>query len=529
MKTKKFIIKSVSSLLVPICSFVPLVSCIEKDTQKFYDLAPQNSASNIKTLSKEEYETNDIIKKLLQTVFSNDINKINIFELEQNNPQNVANFFKEINRLKTEYKKDTSVLMEKLTALYSQNWLMVLKNLDQFTLTFNKWFVLPTHTNEKGETVAPSQQYLDKIEKTIELYEGKYRNFRYQNNYLDSLKEGEVTLSNDAVADFFISKGKSILNIKVEFNAQREAIIKFDPLVYYFAESLNTISINLLSSVFHNAIIHHVKSSYTMFENDLVEKLQYGIPALMLLDYKDKNIVENEIEEKTELEKTIEDLLDPNKGISKGSGTPLPGSDGSNTWEKWNNENEKDTNVNDNINSDSELTEQDRQNEKMILDITFPDPDEDELLDIEEQKTLWRKMPIDKRRENVAKKIAFLKETKQWPKDSDPKPSTNGEKEEKETPTPKDNAEENKPTPPASNAPATNNSRFPSWYNQRTDVDKRNEAKYWEEAGLDPNTTDPDDLEMVEDILGEWKAKTIEQWRKDLVGQLKILGVKAEQ
>ncbi|RCJ02968.1 hypothetical protein DSQ43_01340, partial [Ureaplasma urealyticum] len=78
----------------------------------------------------------------------------------------------------------------------------------------------------------------------------------------------------------------SIFNIKIDF-ANNKNRLNLNPLVYFFPKTKNKLSIDLITSIFHQDIFHQSKEYYKLFETDMIDKYEYGIPAQMLLLWKE--------------------------------------------------------------------------------------------------------------------------------------------------------------------------------------------------------------------------------------------------
>ncbi|EEH01856.1 conserved hypothetical protein [Ureaplasma urealyticum serovar 2 str. ATCC 27814] len=255
--------------------------------QKYID---HNLDINIHKISKEAYVTQKIIKNLLLDAFNNDDAQITNYLTQQNNKEYQTKLIKQLIEFSNYFKsqkmaKDSLEYKQKLKdyeQLFSQNWYFILMNLNHFELSFNNWFTLPKQTNPiTKEIVEPSKEYLQRLT-NLEPYEDYY----FINNYLDKKQEGDTSILIGSFKDLYITKNKSIFNIKIDF-ANNKNRLNLNPLVYFFPKTKNKLSIDLITSIFHQAIFHQSKEYYKLFETDMIDKYEYGIPAQMLLLWKE--------------------------------------------------------------------------------------------------------------------------------------------------------------------------------------------------------------------------------------------------
>lgn len=280
MKIKKKLLLFKTIFVLPLLT---LISCASNNYDKFKNYIDPKKDIIDASLNSEVAQTKQIIKELLNKIFTNNqVAKTN-FELKQNNLKYQKNFFNEIKNLQKSQKekyKETNIkqYIKKLQDLYSKNWYIVLNNLNKFELSFYKWYVLPKQKDlYNDKEVSMSDQYLEKI-KTLT----PYNKYKFQNNNLNQIKENEHSGENSSFADLLILKDKMLINIILEMNKQTNVIFK--PYVYFFPKSKSKISINLISNIFHQAVIHRSKKHYDIFEKDVIEKQRYGEPALMLIN-----------------------------------------------------------------------------------------------------------------------------------------------------------------------------------------------------------------------------------------------------
>ncbi|MBN3534870.1 aromatic motif membrane protein [Mycoplasma procyoni] len=240
-----------------------------------------------KVISPEEIETKKVIDTLLNEIFNKDKDKINVFvksqeENKEKIQQQFVDFAKKINTDTTDFRK--SGLFNEYKKLVSDNWYFVLNNLVKFKSTFSNWFLLPDKqkTDKDGHLLAPSQAYLDKVE-NADYYEVTY----FSNNYLNQIQEGDTSLINTSYKDFYIKKNNQIFNIRLSLKKEGNEV-EFIPLTIYFGKAKTKfISIASITSIIHNGIFHDSYAHYQAFENELVDKYGYGIPAEMLFIWKE--------------------------------------------------------------------------------------------------------------------------------------------------------------------------------------------------------------------------------------------------
>lgn len=214
-----------------------------------------------------EIKHDKMMQRLLTLAFNHDQAAQTDFINHQNDPTTWPTLQKQLRSL-----SDPMAINQ----LLSQNWYVVLNHIDQFNYRFGEWYTLPKQTNVlTGESVKMSDQYYERLTTAQ-----KYASFRFGDRYFDDLKQSETSMLNEAYSDLFLIKNKALFNIKIAPNNE----VTLTNQIYYFGAAQNQISVALLSNVFHNGIIHQSQKSYDMFEHDLVDRLQYGLAALMTME-----------------------------------------------------------------------------------------------------------------------------------------------------------------------------------------------------------------------------------------------------
>lgn len=273
LKYKKigfFITSSILSLSI--------ISCSQNSEKSFFKYIDQSKDVLDTTLSIEAAKNKKALETLLNKVFiNNNAAKID-FVNQQNNPEYQKTFFEKIKKLSSEFSiAPNEKIINNLKEIYSENWYLVLSNLSKFKFQFHNWYILPEQTNHfNNVTVKMTEQYLNNLN-SLE----KYPSFKFKNNYIDEIKESETSGENSTLSDLIILKDKSLISISLSFLGPNTKVT-LDPYLIYFPKAQNKISINLMSYIFHQAIIHQVDFAYREFENDIIQKLRYGIPALMV-------------------------------------------------------------------------------------------------------------------------------------------------------------------------------------------------------------------------------------------------------
>ncbi|TNK82855.1 hypothetical protein C4M80_02155, partial [Mycoplasmopsis pullorum] len=88
-------------------------------------------------------------------------------------------------------------------------------------------------------------------------------------------------LNNSAI--YYLVKDKMVFRIVISNLNSNNANIKISPFIWYFANSKNPkLSLNLISSINHYALIHKYASGYKQYVYDLVKKQRYGEASLVL-------------------------------------------------------------------------------------------------------------------------------------------------------------------------------------------------------------------------------------------------------
>ncbi|MGZ9453612.1 aromatic motif membrane protein [Mycoplasma sp. AC157] len=238
----------------------------------------------------EEKNTDNILSLILNIQFNKDEDMINKFiknqqEKEKQIEEGFKNFAKEIKKSSSfDFKKNPIYLQYK--NFLSQNWYFVLKNLTKFKAVFSNWFTLPitNKVDKNGNKLSPSKEYLESLE-DLDSYSDSY----FSNNLLNEIKEGDTTALSNSYKDLYIKRNNQIFNIKISLK-DSGTTLEFNPFIFYFANSkTDNISINAITTIFHNAIYHDSFQHYQAFENDLIKKFRYGQPAEMLIIWKDLN------------------------------------------------------------------------------------------------------------------------------------------------------------------------------------------------------------------------------------------------
>ncbi|QDI64248.1 hypothetical protein FJM04_01190 [Ureaplasma parvum] len=258
----------------------------DKELNYFQKYIDHNLDININKISKEAYITQKIIKNLLLDTFNNNDVQIAKYLIQQNDKEYQNKLIKQLIEFSNYFKnqktpRDSNEYKQKLNdyeKIFSQNWYFILMNLKHFELSFNNWFTLPKQINPiTKEMLGPSEKYLKRLKK-LKPYEDYY----FINNYLEKKQEGDTSMLIGSFKDLYITKNQSIFNIKIDFSSS-ENRLSLNPLIYFFPKTKNKLSVDLITSIFHQAIFHQNKEYYQLFETDMIDKYEYGIPAQMLL------------------------------------------------------------------------------------------------------------------------------------------------------------------------------------------------------------------------------------------------------
>ncbi|MDQ0513939.1 aromatic cluster surface protein [Mycoplasmoides fastidiosum] len=220
---------------------------------------------------------------LLSKVYGSDLTKKTEFVNQQEDQEYQKSIYASIKTISTKWFNATDSEAKKtslaeLRTLYSDNWYLVLKNLKIFTNDFSEWFVLPATTDYiTGEPIQMTEQYLANL-KTLAPYES----FQWADNFLDEIKESETSREVANRSDLLILKDKALFSISIHLEDDQWKLY-INPAFYYFPNATREISINLLSNIFHYALIHRYGQWYTDFE-DIIKKWGYHEPALMVMN-----------------------------------------------------------------------------------------------------------------------------------------------------------------------------------------------------------------------------------------------------
>ncbi|MDZ7293160.1 aromatic motif membrane protein [Mycoplasmopsis pulmonis] len=278
MKFKKtffLIFTSIFSLAIVSCS-------VDYSNFNKYIDVNKNVVESLK--NPQQIKTNQILDVILNHYFEKDeVAKVN-FQKQQDETEYQQKILKQIEEISNKIVDEKSKeFIDQLNKIFSQNWYLILKNLDKFHADFFSWYTIDVENTTSGETAKSSMEYLDNL-KTLK----KYNNLKFNDAYLDQIKEGETSGLSDSFADYYIKKDKLLFNLKIT-KEDNESKISFSPFVYNFAKTKNDISINLISNIFHNALIHHNQKYVDIFEKEIIKKHAYGEPALMLMKIRTKN------------------------------------------------------------------------------------------------------------------------------------------------------------------------------------------------------------------------------------------------
>ncbi|BAP01004.1 hypothetical protein MCAL160_0414 [Mycoplasmopsis californica HAZ160_1] len=274
IKFNKLILKTLafSSVLTPFA----LVSCIESDYTKNKLKIPQGFKYIPKDYNSAEAKTSEILESILNQQFkNNDVAKTNFLK-SQEDTKKLLSEFKELSKTYKFEKSNENA--EKLRSFYSQNWLFLLKNIDNFQWKYTNWWTFPSIGEARH-----SETFLEKISSQI-----IPDNYRFINNYWESLTVGdESPESPDDV--FYLKKDKMIVRVFITRNKKSVKKLIFDKFILFPRARNERIAVKLISDSVHNAIIHGNQDGYDTFENDVIKNYSYPALGLLLTKENDEN------------------------------------------------------------------------------------------------------------------------------------------------------------------------------------------------------------------------------------------------
>ncbi|SJZ41085.1 aromatic motif membrane protein [Mycoplasmopsis verecunda] len=317
-------------------STIPLVASViscanykqESDLNQYIDHSKDISYQSI---SSEELLHQDIMNKLLNTIYKNTTNAQNQKEIYlHNQKENEKTILKEFQKITQEYNKiykniDTTELEDQLSRLkqilvfyrsnkakyeetllqianlekqiqeaknsitdmkaityleeyqnfLSKNWYFVLNNLDKFDWKFVDWVLDPYIPARGGHLV--SQDYENNVNK-----EQKFAILNFKNTFLDDIKLGDESPEIGDNEAYYIKKDKLVFRILIRNISNEISNVELSYMgIYYGNSKNNNISLNLISQTIHSGFIHGYESGLKQFEIDMPIKQRYGYPAFV--------------------------------------------------------------------------------------------------------------------------------------------------------------------------------------------------------------------------------------------------------
>ncbi|AWX42857.1 Uncharacterised protein [Metamycoplasma cloacale] len=283
LKIKNLIITATLCTL-PLCT----ISCKNYSNQNKKILKnllnPDDDVKNSNVIQDDAKRTKIIIEDILLKIFKNNQLLKTKYLNQQNDLEYQIELLKQITELTKIIKenKQNRNKIEELNNLYSTNWYFIFNNLNKFELVFKEWFILPAVENS-----SMSNEYIQHISTLNEV-----NTHSFDNNYLEKLEEGEESAESVNSSILYLLKDNGIFRFRIINESSENPIMKFNSENLFFPNFQGDyVSLQLISNIFHSAVIHGIQNGYDRFENDVIKKKKYNEPATMLLLLKEDNYV----------------------------------------------------------------------------------------------------------------------------------------------------------------------------------------------------------------------------------------------
>lgn len=226
-----------------------------------------------------ELQNEELVKELKVLEFFANMKQVEIAQTKERIKANNDKLL-DLNFKQMEY-------LEQVDELINQNWYWFLSNINAFEFESFKLLSIQFYSDlmRENNNNLPDEfaqifnsNYLNSLQET-KLPKKKI----FLDSYLDNLQFGEESKELNNSVIYYLAKDKMVFRIVISNLNYNNANIKIAPFIWYFANSKNPkLSLNLISSINHYALIHKYASGYKQYVYDLVKKQRYGEASLVL-------------------------------------------------------------------------------------------------------------------------------------------------------------------------------------------------------------------------------------------------------
>lgn len=304
MKMNKKVIISISlaHLIIPLLALAFLLGSLSKSTKDIELLIPRNH----EVYKNLDDRTEDVFNSLIKIIFGNNESE-KIKYLNTQKEENTKEFIKKANELRIKYTKTKSQeTIKELKEFYSKNLILLLRNLDKFSLRFTNYWSLEETKDSAGRVAKHSDTFLETIKNKEPVADKKIEN---NNLHVINIGSESKHISSNVI---YIRKDNFFIVIKASKKASSDMKIELDKIIYFSESKTESISSDAISNVLHISIYHKDQEGYDVFEKDIIKL--YGYPSLGILTA-EKDFLENLIKIKTGIELDKNDKLKIDKVV----------------------------------------------------------------------------------------------------------------------------------------------------------------------------------------------------------------------
>ncbi|WP_406614517.1 aromatic motif membrane protein [Mycoplasma corogypsi] len=292
-------------LLASMSLFTPLsfaISCAQLNQEaNLYQYIDKDHSIDFQDIDPDKATTKSIINNILSRTYKTNVERTQ-FVNQQTDPVYIEKLEAEIQDLSNKFgaaKKENQILVDvknKLFELYSKNWYYFLNNYNKYVGLFEEFIAIPdakdgVHSENYKKLIASSRAY---------------QTVKFNNNNIQNIRIGEESAELRDTTVLYLQLNKVVLKLVIREASSQNPQLFISPEIWYFgASKAKTVSLSLVSYIYHNGFIHKYQEGYDALEKDLVVNQRHGLPAYVMLvlpNPNDQNTENTNVENNTDLE-----------------------------------------------------------------------------------------------------------------------------------------------------------------------------------------------------------------------------------